>query len=105
MEETKLTDFIDHQPTAPLYPDLSNEIEKIKEGEKLYLLKSMISQNRDMSKVILKNLEQPIKTIDISLSSFVKIKLIFLGNFFCFNCSIFFYSNLFIDYFWKVEFL
>ena len=68
MEESKLTDFIEPQASAPLYPNLGNDVEKMKEGEKLFLLKSMISQNRDMSKVILKGLEQPIKSIDIHLS-------------------------------------
>jgi len=52
-------------PSAPLYPNLNQEIDRTREYS---LLKEFISQNRDVTKLLLKNLEKPIKSIDIPLT-------------------------------------
>src|SRR5882757_624543 len=55
-------------PSAPLYPNLNQDIDKIREVEKYSLLQNFISQNRDVAKLLLKNLEKPIKSINIPLT-------------------------------------
>jgi len=55
-------------PSAPTYTELNKQVDKIREEEKYYMLKDFISKNRDVTKLILKNLEKPVKSIDIPLT-------------------------------------
>jgi len=59
-------------PSAPLYPNLNKEVDKIREEEKYYILKDFISKNKDVTKLILQNLEKPIKSIDIPIGKLLQ---------------------------------